>query len=271
MDLIDLAAHVTRRLPDRAGTVLGWHLGQRASRKTRLAHIRTGGRVAADVGDHLHRNMFFRGEYEPAVTRFLAAVATPDWRVVDVGANVGYFSVVAADLGGPGSRVIAFEPHPVLGEMLAATARANPLAEINVERAACGSESGTATLYVSPEERNSGLGTLRSDLHDGPRVQVPVVRLDDVCRRYDVLPDLIKVDAEGFEVEVLRGCGFLLDERVPKRFLIELSPDRDDPKDVISRLADHGYRARQILPDGSLTEVGDINQAYEDICFERVD
>ena len=49
------------------------------------------------------------------------------------------------DFGGPASRVIAFEPHPVLGEMLAMTARANPGASITVERAACGSEAGTAT------------------------------------------------------------------------------------------------------------------------------
>jgi FkbM family methyltransferase len=271
MDLIDVSARVTQRLPERIGTRLGWHLGQRASRKTRIARLRSGGRVAADVGDHLHRGMFFRGEYEPAVTRFLASVATPGWSVVDVGANVGYFSVAAVDFGGRATRVIAFEPHPVLGEMLAITARSNPGTSIMVERAACGSEVGTATLYVSPESRNSGLGTLCRDLHDSPGVQVAVVRVDETCRRHDVRPDLIKIDAEGFEKQVLDGCGRLLDERVPAWFLIELSPERENPEPLISRLREHGYRPRQIRADGSLTTLGQINYAYEDLCFERAD
>ncbi len=123
-DLVDLTARLTRALPARIGTRIGWHVGQHASRKPRYARLRTGGRVAADVGDHLHRHMFFRGEYEPAVTRFMASIARPSWTVVDVGANVGYFSVLAADLGGPGSQIMAFEPHPQLNGMLTLTARA---------------------------------------------------------------------------------------------------------------------------------------------------
>jgi FkbM family methyltransferase len=271
MDLVDLSARLTRRLPERVGAFVGWHVSQHASRKTRIAHLRTGGRVAADVGDHLHRDMFFRGVYEPAVTRLLMSIATPGWNVIDVGANVGYFSVVASDLGGPGSRVLAFEPHPVLGEMLATTARSNPNADITVEHAACGSAPGMATLHVSPEDRNSGLGTLRDDLHESTGIEVPVVRVDDACRRHRLEPDLIKIDVEGFEPEVVEGCGYLLEQRVPARLIIELSAGRGDPAPVIDRLRDCGYRARGIRDDGSLTAIGPIDPVYEDVCFERID
>jgi FkbM family methyltransferase len=213
--------------------------------------------------------MFFRGEYEPTATQFLRRVATPGWSVVDVGANVGYFSVLAADLGGPSSRVLAFEPHPRLAGMLELTARHNP-GDICVQVAACGSESGTARLYVSPEDRNSGLGSLRSDLHDTKSVEVSVLRLDDCCQERNLRPDLVKIDAEGYELEVLRGCGDLLERRVPRNFLIELSPQREDPARVIALLAGHGYAASQIRSDGSLQPVEKIADAYEDVCFRRV-
>jgi FkbM family methyltransferase len=268
-DLVDLTAHLTRALPARIGASIGWHVGEHASRKTRVARIRSGGRVAADVGDHLHRHMFFRGEYEPAATAFVASIASPGWSVVDVGANVGYFSVLAADLGGAGSRVLAFEPHPRLFEMLTMTAASNPGAEILVQAAACGNAPGSATLHVSPDERNSGLGSLRGDLHDTNCIAVAVVRLDDVCHARGIRPDLVKIDAEGFELEVLQGCGALLEHRVPSHFLVELSPQRDDPADVIGLLTDNGYEPRQIRPDGSLAPLGPINHVYEDVCFAR--
>ncbi len=65
-------------------------------------------------------------------------------------------------------------------------------------------------------------------------------------------PDLIKIDAEGFELEVLRGCGELLEDRVPRHFLIELSPHREDPADLVGLMIEHGYAPHQIDPDGSL-------------------
>jgi FkbM family methyltransferase len=269
MDLMDIAARCTRVLPQRFGSPIGWHLGEHASRKTRLARLRTGGVVAVDVGDYLHRPMFFRGEYEPGVTRFLTSVATRGWTVLDVGANVGYFSVVTADLGGPGSRIVAFEPHPRLNAMLKLTAHANPDAGITVQMVACGSSPGAATLRVSPENRNSGLATLREDLHGTQGLTVLVVRLDDHCRTYGLRPDLIKIDAEGFEHEILCGCGYLLEQRVPRHLLVELSPQREDPARIIGLLAEHGYEASQIRSDGSLARLGALNYVFEDVCFSR--
>jgi FkbM family methyltransferase len=268
-DLVDIAARVTRALPARLGTPLAWHIGQRASRKTRIARLRTGGRVATDAGDHLHRSMFFRGEYEPAVTKFLQSVARPGWTVVDVGANVGYFSVLCADLGGPGSHVVAFEPEPRLNAMLERTASVNPQADILVQIAACGSTPGLATLHLSPDDRHSGLATLRSDLHDTRGVQVLVLRLDDFCGAHGIRPDLVKIDAEGFELEVLRGCGYLLEQRIPQHLLVELSPEREDPATTIGLLRYHGYEPFNIGPEGSLTPLGKLNEVYEDVCFVR--
>jgi FkbM family methyltransferase len=270
MDLIDLSGHVTRRLPAGLGEPLGYHLGARARRKTRLAHVRTGGRVAADVGDHLHRTMFFRGVYEPAVTKFLESIARPGWTVIDVGANVGYFAVTASDLGGEGSRILAFEPDPRLGAMLEHTARANPSSKIMVDRSAVSDRPGKAIFHPSPEERNSGLGSLRPDQPETRPVTVPVVRLDTACQERGLRPDLVKIDVEGFEVQVLDGSGFLLSERVPAHFLIEVSPQRQDPGLIISRLAHYGYQPWQICDTGALRPIGEIRHIYEDLVFTRV-
>ncbi len=223
-----------------------------------------------DVGDYVQRPMFFLGEYEPETTRLFRRLAHPGWTVLDVGANVGYFSVVAANLGTPGSRVVAFEPHPQLADMIAQSIPLNPNLNITLERAACGDRSGMMALHLSPQDRNNGLSTLRTDIFpDAPTVQVPVLRLDDYCTEYDLRPDLLKIDVEGFEAQVLRGAGWIIDDRVPSWVLCEITPERDDPYELIGLMRERDYECCQITESGDLTPVGRMTR-WGNVCFSRI-
>lgn len=269
-DTLDLAVFVTRALPRGAGFRLAWHLGHRARRVPRVARLKTGGRLVTDVGDYTQRFIYFLGEYEPETTQLLHRLAYPGWTVLDVGANAGYFSVVAAKLGGPRSRIVAFEPNPKLADMIVESIPLNPDLNIVLERAGCGDQADVMTLYLSPYDRNSGLSTLRTDLFpDATTTEVPVVRLDDYCIEHDLRPDLLKIDVEGFEPQVLRGAGWIIDERVPSWVVCEITPERDDPSGLIASMHERGYECSQITENGDLAPLEKVIH-FGNVCFSRI-
>jgi FkbM family methyltransferase len=142
---------------------------------------------------------FLHGEWEPHVERALRAVLRPGDAAVDVGANLGYFSIGMAQAVGPTGRVDAFEPVPPTFARLAAGARANDLAQLHVHAHALGSEHGEAE--IAWDERIAGSASLHGG---GPsRAVVEVRRLDELGLPP---PRAIKLDVEGHELEVLRGA-----------------------------------------------------------------
>lgn len=275
MDALAPAAELTRRLPPSIGERLGWHLGQRASRVDRVAKLLVGGRLVVDVGDYAHRQIYFRGEYEPATTGLLRRLAKPEWTVLDVGANIGYFSLLGAALGSPGARVIAFEPNPRLADMLARSIKLNPSLNIRLERSAVGESPGVSPLHLTSDYRNNGLSSLRADLPHtaGGTIPVRVTTVDDYCAAGRLAPDLIKIDVEGFELQVLRGASETLSKAAPGVVICEVSPEREDPQQVIDLMRSFGYAAHTITDYGDLLEnaVVDADRTIENLCFTRSD
>jgi len=269
MDLIAPIAKLTQRLPRRIGASLGWRIGQRASRVNRVAHLAIGGQLVVDIGDYVHRPMYFLGEYEPPTTRLFQTLATPGWTVLDIGANVGYFSVIAGVLGGPGSQVVAFEPNPRLADMLAQSIILNPSLSIDLERLGVADRLGELPLHLSSQSRNSGLSSLRADLpdRDGEVITVPLTTVDDYCASRNLHPDLIKIDVEGFELQVLRGAATTLAAHTPS-VICEITPQRDDPQAIIDLVSGHGYTPYAIDDDGILRPLHlRATALFENICF----
>src|SRR4051794_30181799 len=201
-----LTSWILRRRPSRrAVQALAWAAASSARPELGPweAKLRTGGRLLVNLAEYAHRRIFFYGTYEEDTSRYLARVVNRGSTVFDVGANAGYFSVLAADLGA--RRVIAFEPNPHLAGLLRKSARLNPRAEIEIEEAACGVESGSVILHLSDDPRNSGLSTVRKGLLADERTQVAVrtVSLDDYCEERDIWPDVVKIDVEGLEQSVV--------------------------------------------------------------------
>ena len=214
--------------------------------------------------------MFFFGEYELPTTRLLRRIRVPSWTVLDVGANVGYFSVVTADLGGPGSNITAFEPNPRLHAMLLRTVELNA-APITAEQAACGTEGGHRPLHLSPEGRNSGLSSLRRDVFavDTTTITVRTVTLDDYCATHGLQPALIKIDVEGYEFEVLRGAAEMIRRRPPQWIICEIAPARFEPTALFAWMAERGYTVHGITNDGNLEPLARLTTYFENVCFRR--
>ncbi len=228
--------------------------------------LATGSRIRLLARDRGHSHIYFYGTYEEPTTRFFHRVAAPGWTVIDVGANAGYYSLLALDLGGPESDIHAFEPNPALVQLTTENA-ALADGRITVVQKACGSGPGELDLHLRPDSRNSGLATLVPRGDRSETVAVEVVTLDAYCEELGLRPDLVKIDVERFESQVLAGMAGLLERRIPRFIICELSSGGagPDPADVIHRLDECGYRAWRIRDDGTLGALDHVE--FENVCF----
>jgi len=177
--------------------------------------------IAVNPRETIGQALWTAGIYDLAVSELLYRLTPVGGTVVDAGANIGYMTSLLAARVGPTGRVLAFEPHPMLAELLRRNvdemARTFPKAPIEVHQVALSDSVGTARL-LCPEEfsANQGLGFLSTG---GDGVQVPTIRVDDLLG--DGVVAVMKLDVEGHEPAVLRGASRLLGERRLRHVVFE--------------------------------------------------
>jgi FkbM family methyltransferase len=260
-----LVRSMTRRLPSVAARlVIRLHrslVGQRLTPVT----IGNGITMAVSPQDNLGHHLFYYGAYEPEQGRLWEQLLAngKDLVVLDIGANTGYYSLVAA-AHTTVSRVVSFEPNPMVLPVLEYNVAANPVVarKLTVVAAAAGDSDGTVPFYRNFAEHNFGLGSLRARTKDDVMVQVPLVRLDRQLPAMGVdRVDLAKVDVEGAELAVLRG---LLSWSRPT-LVIEVHPGLlpefgASVSDLLGTLEEAHYRVRRLCADGQLTSPIGLNE-----------
>jgi len=134
----------------------------------------------------------------------------------DVGANVGFFTVLGARLVGEGGRVVAFEPVPSNADKVRRNADLNGFANITVVEKAVSDRSGHGELVVAAYSGGSALSTTTPPPDATSRLDVELVTLDEVVDSgaYPA-PGFVKIDVEGTELEVLRGMSGVLARNRP--------------------------------------------------------
>jgi FkbM family methyltransferase len=153
------------------------------------------------------------GRYEPEHTAIFVERIGHGATVVDVGAHVGYYTLLAARLTGGAGSVIAFEPDPANCAVLRRHVKINGYRNVAVEQAAVADRNGSEEFTFG---RGSGTGHLGVDgSADRPTVVVPTLDLDSYLGSREARPSFIKIDAEGAEVRVLRGASRVLKEHRP--------------------------------------------------------
>jgi FkbM family methyltransferase len=121
----------------------------------------------------------------------------------DIGANVGYYSILASRLVGPRGRVAAFEPLVRNLAYLQRHVEINNAGNVRVLPFALSDRSGILSFSTGP---NSAMGHLEPEGSSGDAL-VPAATLDEIAGRLGLLPDVIKMDVEGAEMAVFRGAG----------------------------------------------------------------
>lgn len=183
-----------------------------------------------DLNDRFVSKGCLQDAWESEETDFFRSRLAADQVVLDIGANVGWYSLVAArELGGSGI-IHAFEPRPDTAKMLRRTVADNRLEErIKVWELALDDHDGVTGLAWEPGSSNPGHSFLESPgggYQGGPAVELARVRaamLDSVLP--DLLPDVVKIDVEGAEPRVIAGAQEALRRRKPI-VLSELFPEQ---------------------------------------------
>lgn len=155
---------------------------------------------------HAHLGVILRGDLEMSVYRAMIRTLKPGDVFYDVGANMGYFSLVAARMVGPAGRVVAFEPVPECAEGVRRNLALNDLGHASVLEVAVGDRVGRAELQVVTEASQSVLCGLTTNRTTREVIEVEITTLDALVGAGTIAPpDVVKLDVEGAELLILRG------------------------------------------------------------------
>ncbi|NQU75285.1 MAG: FkbM family methyltransferase [Planctomycetes bacterium] len=223
--LIDLLCWLTRTFQGFPGRwrLLRWLSGHQAllgKCRGRVVRSSEGFDLFVDPSDGIQRSIFRYACYDPAAGSIFHAICRPGDCVVDVGANIGYFTLLAARLVGPTGRVHAFEASPSIAQRLRRNVAINDAPQVTLHEMAISDRHASATFHTA--RRDGGYSSLR-DL--GSRsVETTVVPCAPLDSFIEVLPTvrLIKLDVEGAELLALKGMTKLIMRDCPY-FIMELT------------------------------------------------
>lgn len=216
------------------------------------------GPMRLDLRDYNQRRIFYNS-HEVRETRFLRRFIRTGDVVVDIGANVGYFTLLASSAVGRTGCVYSFEPVPANFELLTANVALNGLRNVSAVAAAAGRAVGVASFGI-PRGVESDLGDSSAMYMRGGserQVEAEVIvpdaylgpRLDDRPVR------LVKIDVEGVEPDVLAGIDGMLGRQQADALLVEVNENRlrdhgFEQADVLHPLERHGYQLFRLAAFG---------------------
>ncbi|HVS84896.1 MAG TPA: FkbM family methyltransferase [Gaiellaceae bacterium] len=236
-----------------------------------IFELRDGSRMALDTRSFVEWQLFVHGRYEPHLQREYLAVLRAGDCAIDVGANVGAHTVPLARAVSPGT-VVAVEPFAGVVERLRRNIALNELSDVVriVEKAAL-ERSGTTTFYPPREEAaNQAQGSASSFAHlrhDG--ISIPATSLDDLVTELGLgRVAFVKIEAQGWEHEVLLGAAALLErDRPTVAFRYDLG--------ILAQVAEHrpwppplpeGYRLFELSGRGRVELAGAPKRSCVILC-----
>ncbi|GAA2921593.1 FkbM family methyltransferase [Streptomyces enissocaesilis] len=236
------------------GRVLNRHLREHPRR--RVTDTRFGARVAVDTQDLIQRYLYLFGVWEPYMTGWLQRRLRPGDTYVDVGANIGYYSLLAARLVGADGRVVAIEASPVFHQRLLRNVTLNEYGNVRAINSAV-SDTDEVLEFVLASSANMGANSIVP--YDGQAEStfeiaarpLPDLLTDDEITRARV----IKIDVEGAEGSVIRGMAPVLSRLRPDaEITVEVTPERmsqvgDSADELMEMMREHGFHPYRLVND----------------------
>ncbi|GAA0587702.1 FkbM family methyltransferase [Paractinoplanes ferrugineus] len=207
---------------------------------TTTTRTRFGARIPVTTNDLIQRYLYLFGTWEPNLTAWIRSRLQPGDTFIDVGANIGHFSLLAAPLVGPSGRVVAIEASPPLAATLTLTATANDYRNIRVVDSAVSATTGELSFYIKDHNNLGGTTSVRPRNDLEPSFRAAAASLPDLLSATELeTARIIKIDVEGAEADVVDGLlpnlGTL---RQDAEIAIEISPNR---------LARQGRKASEVI------------------------
>jgi len=221
---------------------------------------------AAMVLDLQAEKDYWLGTYEPDLQTAIREFVKPGMIIFDIGANIGYITLLLADSAGAKGHVFAFEALPENVKRLQENITINNFDNrVTLISAAVAERSGKIRFLVGP---SGGMGKLqgsagRREVDYPDLIEVPGICLDDfVSANMQSFPDVIKIDIEGSEILALKGMHRMLDQRQPL-LLVEIHGP-EAARVTWETLTSFGYKICQMLPGyPQVTNLDDLDwKAY---------
>lgn len=192
------------------------------------------------------------GYWELEHTKAMAQMVKRGMTAVDLGANLGYFTLLMSDCVGPTGKVHAFEPNPHMAHILSDTVEINGFASrTKVHQVALSSAAGTTDFHINPTRPMNATLIPRDD-HDV--VVVPLKRFDDFPELAEA--DFIKIDVEGAEEAVWQGMANRIANPRPLTIILEFTSDRyKDAGAFVDRFIEAGFALNTIDHRHGVTKV----------------
>jgi FkbM family methyltransferase len=216
--------------------------------------------------EHIQQQLFWYGEYEKPLGIVLKRLLHPDSTFLDIGANIGYFSLLAAR-SAPDGYIVSFEPVSYLFEAFENNVRLNSITNIKSIKAAVSEKEETRLIYLSDMD-NTGMSSFQKpENYSGKNEMVKVVSIDSWFSNSGLTKvDLIKIDVEGNELAVLKGMKETVTVFQP-HILLELNPETLSyfsltPADILSYITEWPYKLFLITTSGKLKllDTGDVKE-----------
>ena len=225
-----------------------------------LTRLNSGALLYVDpLDEHVSANVIAHGQWERGLHEAVLSLLAPGARVVEVGANIGYYTVTMALQVGVEGHVTAFEGNPRMVGLIERSARLNGVHDrVRLVGKAAMDAAGEVTFVTSRRNSGGGFVSIWSHLpyEDGVAITVEGVRLDDMECGW---VDLIRIDAEGTEPFVLRGAAGMLAAHPGIVVVMEWSvvqmASRTSVPEFVEWLAAMGFRFWRIGYDGVFTPV----------------
>lgn len=174
--------------------------------------------------DLIQQTILLEGRWDPSLTNFIEKTVSSGDVVVDVGAHVGYFTLLAAGRVGPTGTVLSIEPNSFAVKELRQNVERSHLHNVLVEHTACGNSHTNVQLFLHTESNSSMASLSSANASSAVAVEVPCTTLDELCRQRGLSRiALVKIDVEGAELLVLHGMTRIMRKMRPA-IVLELEP-----------------------------------------------
>ena len=214
--------------------------------------------------DHIQKQLFWHGAYEFEEMNLLIKFLNKGDSFIDIGANIGYFSLHAAQVVEQSGTVWSFEPASLIFKQLQQHIEMNKFINIKPVQKGVSDKNLKSVLYLSSNENFGSTGLQPGDEFSGETENISLVKIDDFAIEQNMKNiSAVKIDVEGHETQVLRGMQQILNEYKPA-LLIEIIASQlllhnNAVEDIYEQLYALGYQARYFNEDKKLVPVPNIN------------
>lgn len=224
-----------------------------------------------DPSDKILLETFSKGDYEKATTTAIKKLVKKGMNVINIGANIGYFTLLMARQVGPTGKVFAFEPFPNTAKFLQKNVDVNGYKNVEVHTKAVSNKKSKADFWVGGSSTHSFLSEMKTQSYPQlTKVEVETITIDDFLRERNFKIDFMMMDPEGSEKYILEGMTKTLEKNPEIGIITEYNPytlklAETDGKSFLNLIERLGFSIYMIDEND-----GEIKPTTKEQIFEKI-